>query len=506
MNNGKWTRKSLAFLALTGVLGLTACGDKSPSATPSSSPSAQAKQELKDVELSWYYPSFGPQADQQVVEDAVNKITKEKIHATVKLKPVEIGQYTQKMNTIVAANENFDIAWTSNWNFDYFQNTNKGAFQPLDELIGKYAPDVKKSMPDFVWDATKVGGKIYGIPNYQTVTNKEGFIVQKKLVDKYQLDVNSIKKFEDIEPFLAKIKENEPTIIPMGIFKNGSNFGNVRYSYGLESAQNGAGNFGVIRTNETNLKVYNMYETPEFKQYLNTMRSWNQKGYFIKDAATLTKLPDQDKAKYGVFFHNVLKPGGEAEASKADGTEMITIPLTKPFVTTATITTTLNAVSKTSKNPERAVMLLNLINTDKQLYNTIVYGLEGKHYTKNGEVIKTLGKESGYNTNADWVFGNVFNGFVLEGKDPNVYVQTKKENESASRLKTNGFAFVSDPVNAEVANISSVTDEYLPGLYTGAVDPDKYLPEFLEKLKRAGSERVIAEVQKQLDAWAAAKK
>ena len=39
----------------------------------------------------------------------------------------------------------------------------------------------------------------------------------------------------------------------------------------------------------------------------------------------------------------------------------------------------------------------------------------------------------------------------------------------------------------------------------GTIDPAKKLPEFIEKLKAAGIEKVIAEKQKQLDAWAAAK-
>ena len=39
----------------------------------------------------------------------------------------------------------------------------------------------------------------------------------------------------------------------------------------------------------------------------------------------------------------------------------------------------------------------------------------------------------------------------------------------------------------------------------GAADPAVKLPEALEKLKRAGSEKVIAEIQSQYDAWRASK-
>ena len=40
--------------------------------------------------------------------------------------------------------------------------------------------------------------------------------MQKRFVDKYKLDLSSIKKIDDIEPFLKQIKENEPGIVPFG--------------------------------------------------------------------------------------------------------------------------------------------------------------------------------------------------------------------------------------------------------------------------------------------------
>ncbi|MBO9608448.1 MAG: DUF3502 domain-containing protein, partial [Paenibacillaceae bacterium] len=43
-------------------------------------------------------------------------------------------------------------------------------------------------------------------------------------------------------------------------------------------------------------------------------------------------------------------------------------------------------------------------------------------------------------------------------------------------------------------------------LSIGAVDPDVELPKFLEKLKNAGADAIIAEKQKQLDAWKATQK
>ncbi|MBO9610967.1 MAG: extracellular solute-binding protein, partial [Paenibacillaceae bacterium] len=145
--------------------------------------------------------------DLKSVQDEVNKITKQKINATVKLSPVAIGDYTQKMNTVVASGEAFDIAWTSNWNFDYLQNVTKGAFLALDDMIAKTTPKLKSALPDYAYNGTKVNGKLYGVPNIQYSYLNDGIFIQKRLVDKYAIDLNSINPVPHLRPalFIASI-------------------------------------------------------------------------------------------------------------------------------------------------------------------------------------------------------------------------------------------------------------------------------------------------------------
>ncbi|WNR43972.1 ABC transporter substrate-binding protein [Paenibacillus roseipurpureus] len=504
--------KKQMFKVVTGAVSLavllSACGSKGSESTSTASPAASAAatakvEQLAPVELIWNFPLAAIPADIATVQEAINKITKAKINATVKLQPQAFADYTQKMNTTVAAGENYDIAWTSNWNFDYVTNQSKGAFLPLDDLITKYAPSVTKSMPGFVWDATKISGKIYGVPNYQTVTNKEGFIIQKKYADKYNLDVNSIKKVADIEPFLAKVKAGESKdVVPFLVDRNGR-FNSMLRSNGLESIVN-AGGANVIGVDLSNPdKVINFVDTPQFGKYLDLIKSWHDKGLINDNAATLKNKADIEKTGNAVVqFHNVLNPAGPASYKTANGgNDVIVVPITETWAGTGSIITTMQAISKTSKNPERAMMFINLLNTDKELYNTISYGVEGKHYTKVSDNVVKINKDAGYVPNASWVFGNTFNAFLVEGTDPNVVADTKKENETAKPSPLMGFKFVPAPVVAEIANIGTVVDQYNPGLVTGTVAASEKLKEFQEKLKQAGIDKVIAEVQKQLDEW-----
>lgn len=480
----------------TPVPAATDAASANAASTPQATP--VPKKELPPVELTWYYPEPKAQADLKVVNDAVNKITQAKINATIKLMPVDFGSYEQKLNTVVAANEAIDIIWTSSWLFGYVQNQGKGAFLPLDDMLNNEGKALYVSIDKKFWEDMKIGGKIYGVPNYQISAKNPGLYVQKRFIDKYNFDVSTVKKIEDIEPLLQKIKEGDAAsgIIPFGVVKG---WYDEPY-YNIDATP-----YASVYMNDSTHKVMNRAFEPEYKQYLTMMHDWYQKGFINKDAATITDPVAMDsKGQRAVFYDYTGKPGGEIDIQAQNGgNPVVFIPLAKPYFTGAS--STLNAISRTSKNPERAMMFLQLVNTDKDLYNLLTYGIEGTHYTKIDDKFIKLTKDSAYYPNTDWVFGNTTNGYLPEGSPANKYELTKQVNDAASVSPYYGFVFNPEPVKTELANTQAAADEYAPGLDSGTVDPDKYLPILQDKLKKAGIDIIIAEEQKQLDAWLQAK-
>ena len=58
---------------------------------------------------------------------------------------------------------------------------------------------------------------------------------------------------------------------------------------------------------------------------------------------------------------------------------------------------TMMAISTASKNPERAMMFLNLLNTDPYLMTLLNYGVEGVHYNLNSDkLVEFTDKRSDY--------------------------------------------------------------------------------------------------------------
>ena len=126
------------------------------------------------------------------------------------------------------------------------------------------------------------------------------------------------------------------------------------------------------------------------------------------------------------------------------------------------------------------MMFLNRVNTDPELYNLICFGIEGVHYTKEGNYAIPV-ENSAYNPNQDWVYGDQFNALYREGQGENDWELTEEINNSAEPSEALGFSFDSTSVQTQLASVSAVVDEYYSSLATGVVNPEEVLPEFLNK-------------------------
>lgn len=466
---------------------LTGCGNDRENTLESSanpSPGVEAP-----VNLIWYLRGSTPKNAASVTAKA-NEIIKEKINATVDFKFVEPGDYDQRMQLIMAAAEPFDIAWTSNWSNNYVSNVNKGAFLALDEYLDQF-PQLKQSMPEKVWEAAQVNGKTYGVFNYQILTLPKAFSFRKDMVENYQLDLTSIKAMSDLTPIFETIKAKEPEVVPL-------KFGVPDLGIEMEGA--------VLPSVESFLvdpatwEVGSYYWTrDEIMKYYELMREWYNKGFFPQNVATVSE-GDQTLSKAGKLFAEFAnyKPGVEAELEAKMGYEVVVVQMA-PAPMLGKLTSTLNAISRTSKNPEKALALLELVNTDKELYNLLTFGIENQDYKKIGDNrIEKI--DDTYQFDA-WQLGNQFNAYLLPGQPDDVWEQTKQLNETAKVNPLSDFSFDRTPVENELVQINAIYKEYIVILKNGLDDPANSVQRFKEKLKLAGEDKVRAEIQKQLDEW-----
>ncbi|MBU5347268.1 ABC transporter substrate-binding protein [Paenibacillus lautus] len=491
----------LSTMLLSAVILLSACGG-GKAADQDNEPASEQK---ALTELTVVLPVAGSiPKDMQQVEDAINKIAAEKIQAKVKFEHISVGDWEQQTNLMFASGEKMDLLYLSGYNFSNI--VAKGQLKPLDQLLEQHGQGITDALGKDYLQATRIGGEIYGTPTVRDLAASYGLTMSKDLVDKYKIDIASIKTLDDVEAVLRKVKEGEgPTMTPLVTGAAGQSF---RENYVNYDSLNDT--IGVLPSYDNGLKIVNYYETKEYADFVNKIRGWYQDGLIPQDMAT-TQATRFDMIKAGKAFAYMAmqKPGFAESEKKLSGLELVTAELVPPVATTSTVTGAMWGIPVNSETPEKAMEFLNLMYTDKDIVNLYDWGIEGTHYVKVDGFDNVIDYPEGIDYNSvgykmplGWLFGNQFLSYVMNGDDPEIWSKMDQFNKSSKRSKAMGFLFDASPVKTEYAAVSNVITQYKMPLETGSVDPEQILPEFISKLKSAGIDKIIAEKQKQLDEWA----
>ena len=471
-------KKLIALTAcamLTTSVALTGCGaDKTANAG-----------EGETVKLTWYTIGQTPK-DLDMVQEKANEYLKEKINATIDMKFIDYGDYTQKMGVIINSGEPYDLAFTCSWANPYLENARKGAFLEIDELLETKGKEMKSVIDERFWEGAKIDGKTYAVPNQKEIAGAPMWVFDKELVEKYDIPYEDIHTVDDLEPWLAVIKEKEPDFVPFYTQGDGIPL------EGLEDITSGLGIF----YDDESLTVKNMYETEELKHLFTKLREFYEKGYINQDAAVSNM---KNEVKRFVWKADG-QPYAENGWGQALGREVVTSSIVSPYVTNASTTGAMTAISSTSKHPEKAMELINLVNTDSTLRNLLMFGIEGTHYEKVSDNQIKRDPNGPYSVTS-WAYGNLFDTYVLDSDPVDKWDAFEEFNQKAKTSTILGFKFDTEKVVTQMSAVSNTFKEFIKPLYTGSVETEETLEKLNKKLYDSGLEDIKVELQRQLDEW-----
>lgn len=442
--------------------------------------------------LTWIVPG-AEQPDMESVTDAINDITLKKIGAKVDIQFVNETLYADRLAMNIAMGSDFDLCFSGYLN-SYIDSVQNGGYLDITDYLSD-SEKLKGIFPDYALEGLKIGGRLYAIPNMQILTSSTGLFIQKDLAEEYGLKREEIHYLEDIEPMLEWVKQNKPDIYP---FKTG------RYGGGLKNEnlnQYAYSNEGIdaVYDSEGNVSFVPMFDTDDWLEGPKLLRRWYEKGYIRPDIADINDDENELYEKKYAVWRGAYKPGGEEEFNANYNFECISIQLT-PERLTSGAPSACTAIGKNSKHPELAFKLLEEVNTDPELFNIIAFGIEGKHYTKNADGKLHLKKDGGYLARGAWKFGNAFNSYILEGQDKDVWKETKKFNDNAKRIPTNGWDFDKKNVRNEINAITLIRKKYSM-ISNGSKPLESYTDDYVRELKEAGIYRVSEEANRQYKQW-----
>lgn len=515
----KWAGRMLALcLAAALLCSISACGGKpQESGAVDSGGSASSKREEasasqpeetqggggeEPVELVMsFWASTEPAGLNQVFE-ALSEYTKEKIGVTVKPFTVNMSNYPQQINLMLSSGEQIDLMCCY---YQWFQSLySKGHLKELESLVESEGQGIVDAIGWDFLNAGRIGTGLYGLTTNRDLAKEYGFLIDKEMAQRNNIDLDSLHSFSDMEAAFEVIKVNEPGVTP--VIGTEATYAAEYLIPGADLLTDG---LGALLDYGEDLNVVNLYASDAYMEMAKMTRSWFEKGYISEDVVTSGENA-RSYFKAGTAFSalSTLKPGYAFKESKSIGKEMAQVGVMAPTTNTTVVQSIQWTVPENTDYPEKAMQLLNLMYSDETVMNLLAWGIEGEHY----EVLESglidypegvTGETSGYNLNAGWMFGNQFISHVWNGDSPTIWEETDTFNREAKKSNAFGFSYDSSNVKTELAACSNVVSEYAVSLTSGLVDPETAIPEFVKKLETAGIDKIIAEKQSQLDAWAA---
>lgn len=470
------------------------------------------------VEIFWQFPTASEVTDGFYrMEDALNEMMERDIGVHVTFVPTGLMQSQQDATLMVSSGEQLDVALTA---FTSIGNlVESGLILPLDDYIEEYGPDILELCGSKV-DGCYYDGKLYAVPTCaDQIFNTFGYNMKKSYCDKYgfEQDDNKIYTMEEIEEMFAIVKEGEGENFYMHTPWNNT-YEPLNYSYQEYDMLTGSFSAGVLMLNRSfeDLTVYDYFETEEYKEYCEMMYDWAQKGYIAPDAAVDTDYGNRVKDdNYLGCFGYAMPTSDMLDTSSSWGEEVVQFRTVDGFIKSNGGCPVNWNIPITSAHPEKALEAINYVIKNVEAADLIQYGFEGEEYEvveDNGtnRVIKYLAEDVTqlpyYNPYGIW--GNRFEMASLyptaidRGNKLKEYQNAIPDTRKSPAL---GYSFVAKEVSSEIAAIETVMGQYCYSLNAGALDPKDALPDFIEALKDAGIDKVIAENQRQINEWVANK-
>lgn len=537
-------KKMLAMLlTLVLVFGLVACGQTEPPAeepadqpaveTPADKPAEEPAEEPKEkVVLEWYYAGAGMQQDTQKVQDYVNELLKEVPgleHVELHLNCFTNDIYKDQVLLAQTAGKQMDLVQT--YRLNYSEEVRNGTFIPLTDYLAmeEYA-SLKDELPEWLWQQVTIEGDPYVVPVYQIGATTCNLVTPSEYA-----------QYVDMEKFTAVSAHDAASVAAMGaeieklaIAVQEAEGSTTKYAMPIGWAME-FGDF-IHRDNldlNSGFMLYhgdtdasNLYLTEAFKESCRLAAEWVQKGLLPVDATvrdwTVWKSGNMlNPESFVICYENGF--GGEERLDDVYTTQYgfdIEIQdLFENYFFRASWAAGGTGITSTCENPDDAMRLLQVLNTEEgvEIYNALVYGLEGVHYEKIDDThIKTLeydgsqGDASTTYAGWKWILGNTSYVWLNQGCTEGEMEKVKEVNENPDNYMSillGGFALDLNPIATEIAQVTAVVEEYTDTLMFGAkgADWEAYYEEFEAKMEAAGTQVVLDELNAQISAFLASK-
>lgn len=459
------------------------------------------------VELKAYLPGDKPVGFDEVMKAVNEKLKTDQIGASLNINFLPWSDYGNTVAVKMSAGEDFDMYLDAPW-LSMNQMIASKSLKQLDDMVAERS-ELKASIPDEMWAYNKFDGKIMGIPLGTTQGPVYGLLIRKDLREKYGLP--ELKTIDDLEKFLYTVKEKEQDIKPL-VF-NGlkadklpfilSNSANLAQDEVLEIGVN------MFAYSTKDKKVVGQWESLMIADAFDRVTKYYNDGILSKNIAqeqnaeTLFKQGKYAATYYaadgveGLKYAEMLKDGSDKlEVFMPNG------DTAKPY--TAFQQWNFLCIPASSTHADLTMDVVNWLSV-KENHDLMEYGIPGKDWEPVGD--------TSYKALSDYSFpGYALTWRPALNRTPDTMMPDDKhwfdfaaDPANFTLSPTAGFAFNAENVKTEYAKMTPFHDSVFLPLCQGVLPADKGKEMLEDKIMGVGGQKVIDEIQSQIDAVISAK-
>ncbi len=375
-----------------------------------------------------------------------------------------------------------------------------------DHIYGNAQPTLAGAMPDPLnWYSYEANGEIYGIPYCVYPAYGQGWSVEPEFMEKYDLTAEDFSgNFWEMDELFAEIYEkngNQPFIassldggsycVDMNRTQNWMVIGNAFNDSTFQKACLTL----TFDLQAEKLTVVNFLETDVFHNVYEAILRYEEAGYFMRYSEG--NLEGSDDVRFGVRIDST-------EPYLNTSYNEYYIPY-GPLGLTVQSHFWLTGISAKSAHAEEALSLLEQIMVDDALRLQLCYGKEGRDYILEDGAYTRVTQEDGSWYCMEHLSPQAALIDFTTGKQSEELAEAQRKNVSQASFAYCPIVFDYSGLEEELTAIGVVLGDYYPMYSPVQYDMyyEEYYPEMLEKLEEAGMSTVIAEMQRQLDAWIA---
>ncbi len=472
---------------------------------PSEAVEVQTSTERTSIKI--FFPGYQPRNWSEAKAE-IEKRTRDTLNITLDFIWTDQYAYISHVKTLQASNDYVDafvLASPDGASPDFTKLAREGMLEDITDIFPQSAPALYKKYSNEELAYASVDSKLYAVPSLYTVADSPNIIIDDSLLKKYK--INNITDFEQYEAFLKKVKENEPDTIPCvdtGTFINAlpSVFG-----YAVADKPN----MLVYKWDDPEMNLMAWETTPEFQDTVNMMIEWYQKGY-QKAAPTRTNniraasvmigspmSPPSEKAQK-VSLSNSAGIGTTFEFDSVrvcrifpEKTIQRDNPMGKYYVNGSFV------FPKASKNTEMVLRFLEWVQLDRNNYNLLLYGIEGKdHVIKDGRPQLPKGMNSVGSSYMYWGGHWAFKNLEYETAEKNVQPLMEYLKRNSEYPPHGVFYPEYGGLEQVAAQRAKTLQEFYTRISQGEVKTPEQLEKLINKMEDIGTDELIAMAQGQL--------